>query len=133
MRGHEKLVAMRHAGYVPDSVWIDTDAERALPMPGDWHAIDNRKAHLQTEPGEKAWRIDLRCAVGLICYVDGSRALEVRAMRDACIAAGAKRVIATVMRRLGAGEFITFELIEMTDTDGVHDWTQPTFDEVANG
>lgn len=128
MRGLEQLRTMRRGGLIPTGVWVDCDSERPAPMADDWHTMPGARAHLQTEPGDRALRLDLRCVIGLPCYVDGSNRDQVFAMRQALLAAKAARVIAWVMERMGAGEFVTYRLVEMTDSAGVHDWTKTTED-----
>lgn len=117
MRGHQQLIAMRNAGAVPDVVWIDTDLPK-LPMPGDWHEITPRHAHLQLDASDRLARLDLRCVIGLTVSVSGSDVHRVRAVRDACIDAKAKRVIAATTTPIGIDEFIAFKLVELTDTAG---------------
>ena len=118
MRGLAPLIALRRGGSVPDCVWVDLERD-PMPMAEDWAGINNRSAHVQLEPEDRIRHLDLRCAKGLPCYVQGNDRDEVRAMRDACLAAGASRVIATVMRRVGQGEFVAFHVEEMTDTAGI--------------
>jgi len=120
MRGHQQLIAMRKDGFVPDCVWIDTDHDH-LNCWRDWHGMDSRHAHVQIEPAER--RFDLRCVIGLPCFVQGSDRRRVFAVRDACIAAGAARVIASVTQQRGQGDYATFEAIESSDTEGVFAWS----------
>lgn len=118
MRGFEELIAMRKRRFVPSMVWINTDSENTLPLASDWHEFDNTNTQLQTEPGDKARSLDMRCVIGLPCYVQGNVKAEVLAMRDACIKAKASRVIAAVMRQIGHGEWIAFQVDECSDTQG---------------
>lgn len=116
MRGHESLIAMRRAGFVPDWVFIDTDPD-ALEAWRDWHKLDNRRASILVEPADR--RFDFRFAIGLKCYVSGEDADRVHSVRDALIDARAERVIASVLERRGSGEFVAFNLTECTDTAGL--------------
>jgi hypothetical protein len=117
MRGHEALIAMRRQGAVPDVVWIDTDLAR-LPMADDWLEVTPRHAHVQLDPADSPARVDFRCVIGLTVSISGDDLKRVRATRDACVFAGAKRVIASTTKRIGRGEFAAFQLVELTDTDG---------------
>lgn len=117
MRGHLALIAMRQRGAKPDLVWLETNPERD-PCCDDWLEITPKHAHLQFDPEESPARVDLRCVVGLTVSISGSNLKRVRATRDACIAAGAKRVIASTTRQIGNDEFPAFQVMELTDTDG---------------
>ena len=118
MRGHEPLIAMRLSGSVPDCVWIDTDPDQ-LQRWRDWDKRKNSHAQIQIEDGDT--RPDMRCVTGLKCYIFGTTARRVFAVRDACIAVGAKRVIAAVHTPIGIGEFQTFRLDHMSDTERTHE------------
>ena len=113
MRGQEKLIEMRKAGSVPKWVWIDTEPD-AVECWREWAELDPTHACIQIEIGDK--RPDLRCVVGLNCYVQGNSRERVFELRDDCIKAGAARVIASVMQRFGEGEFTAFRMLECTDT-----------------
>ncbi len=130
MQGHTRLIEMRLAGYVPDWVFIETEPN-SLRLADDWHEMDNTKAVLQLDAADR--RPDLRCVAGLPCYVEGSDIHRVHAVRNACIAANAQRVIAAVLRRVGSGEWVAFNTIETTDTDGVFEYLAATASEVAHG
>lgn len=116
MRGHTQLIDMRQAGKVPNWVFLETDPD-PLREWADWERMDNTKASLLIEPTDK--RLDLRCVIDLKCFVQGEGRARVHEIRDACIAAGAKRVIAAVMRRIGEGEYVAFRTEEITDTAGL--------------
>jgi hypothetical protein len=130
MLGQARLIEMRLAGHVPDWVFIETEPN-GLRLAEEWHTMDNTKAVLQLDVADK--RPDLRCVAGLSCYVEGSDIHRVHAVRDACIAANAQRVIAAVLRRVGSGEWVTFNTIETTDTDGVFVYSAAAASEVPNG
>lgn len=93
MRGHKALVAMRLKGRKPAMVWFDADYPK-LPMADDWQEDRPDHAHLQIDRHENVETLDLRCLVGLTVFVDGQDVRRVVAVRDACIKAGAERVIA---------------------------------------
>jgi hypothetical protein len=114
MRGADDLVSMRKRGAVPSVVWIDAETEY-LHLPAS-----QEHAHLQLADGESAHRADMRCVVGLTVCVSGPDANRVHALRDAAIAAKAKRVIASVVT-LRTGHWI---VDEVTDTAGFMTWPQ---------
>jgi len=116
MRGHEPLIAMRKAGFVPDWIFIDM-GEDALESWRDWPTMNNRRASILIEPKDR--HFDFRFAIGLPCYVAGEDMDRVHAVRDALIEAKAARVIASVLRRVGEGEFTAFKLVETTDTANI--------------
>lgn len=118
MHGQEKIIGMRMGGSVPDCVWIDADEPGALHPEADWHVLNNRQAYVTTDANQRPHRLDLRFLKGLDCYIDGTDAARVNATRDACIAAGARRVVAWTMRRLGNDEFPAFRLVDVSDTEG---------------
>ncbi len=120
MRGQQQLIALRSTGFVPSSVWIETEHDQ-LESWRDWDELDNRRAQLQIEPTDK--RFDLRCVIGLMCIVQGSDKARVHAVRDACIDAGAQRVVSHLMERFGSGEFVAFRMVECTDTEGTWNLT----------
>jgi hypothetical protein len=51
-------------------------------------------ADINVDPAESIGRLDLRCIVGLTIHLNGSNAERVAELRDACLEAGAERVIA---------------------------------------
>lgn len=112
MKGAEAVRQMRRAGYAPRMVDISTD-----PVKPHLIGCVGGYATMQAERPNMA---DLRCVVGLMVTVDGTNAERVHAMRDACIAAGAKRVIAAVLRVLDYGPDVDrVRVVEMSDTGGV--------------
>lgn len=121
MYGHESLIEFRKAGVIPDGVWIDAGPVGALDPAQDWAKWVETQTHarIQIEPHDRVPRLDLRCVRGMQCRIDGEDTARVREVRDACIAAGAKRVIAAVLRRIGYGEWQSFQMTECTDTEGV--------------
>ncbi|MEQ1692334.1 MAG: hypothetical protein ABMA00_13670 [Gemmatimonas sp.] len=119
MRGAANLIEMRKRRKAPAMIFLDADKER-LPFP-DWelHNVAGERTnimHLQPEPGESLGRLDLRCLVGMVVVISGKDAARVHAVRDAAIAAKAKRVIATVQQQVGHDEWVAFKTIEYTDT-----------------
>lgn len=117
MRGHLALIAMRCHGAVPEVVWIDTDGT-IDPCCDDWLDITPQHAHLQLQPSDVPSLVDLRCVTRLFVSISGSDIKRVRSTRDACISAGAKRVIASTTRQIRSGRYPEFELVEVTDTAG---------------
>jgi hypothetical protein len=119
MRGQAALEAMRRSGVVPAWVWIDTDHWRS-DVPETWQVYAPQHAHLQSTKPDRA---ALRCVVGLPVQIDGEDRERVNAMRDACIAAGAKRVIASLYeRRDDVPDYERYQVIEVSDTDGRQTW-----------
>lgn len=113
MRGHTPLIAMRKAGFVPDWVFVETGPD-VLEAWRDWPAIDNSRAQVQIEPTDR--HLDVRFAVGLLCYVAGDDAKRVHQVRDALIAVKASRVIASVFERRPREGFV---LVECSDTANI--------------
>jgi hypothetical protein len=93
MRGHKALIDMRSKGWKPSLVWLDADSPK-LPMTDDWDMVSPMHAHLQLQATDRLATLDLRCLVGLTVFVDGNNTQRVIEARDACIKAGAERVIA---------------------------------------
>lgn len=113
LRGQAQLEAMRRRGHAPDAVFIDCGGDR-LRMAEGW--ASQQRAHLAANgPVSQA---DLRCIVGLTVFVGGGLPCQIRAMRDACVRAKAKRVIATICEPRGE----VFECVEVTDTEGLLSW-----------
>lgn len=117
MRGDKALIAMRQSGFVPDYVFINVSPDR-LTQADDWQHMNSRTAHLELDPTDRVSRMDMRCVRGLRCYVEGEEQAKVEAMREACVAVGAARVIAAVMERRGSGEFVAFRVRHLSDTAG---------------
>lgn len=129
MRGQNALIAMRRAGAIPDWVFIDTEPDWTKQA-DTWQRDNNTTASLLIEPKDR--RLDMRCVTALNCFVQGDSRARVFEVRDACIAVGAKRVIACVMERSGEGEFVTFRAIESTDTTGAFTFKGPTSAEIES-
>lgn len=117
MRGKRQLEAMRLAGKAPDLVCVSTTPiDRGLAE--NWQFHTPRFAQLQADGMPR--RADLRCLIGLQVQIDGIDAATVEAWRDACVAAGAKRV-RSVVSAPNRGPYCG-EPLAMTDTDGVAVW-----------
>lgn len=128
MHGHEKLIEMRLRGHVPDMVWIDMDTNNVIDQALDWVQMDNTRAHVVFDVGDRVSRLDLRFVRGLSCFVEGMDKAAVHELRDKCIELGATRVISSVMQRYGSGDFVSFRCIDMTDTKGL--FVMPTPEEI---
>ena len=123
MRGADALRELRRDGYAPNLVIIDLEDDR-LRSWADWDRLTPTIAELAVAPGEAPARADLRCVFGLTVFVTGEDQAAVRAWRDACIAAKAKRVIAAVthcVNPAAAPEFHRFDTCDLTDTSGALD------------
>lgn len=118
MHGQEKLVEMRLKGVVPDWVWFDMDTTNVIDQAKDWVDRDNARAQIQLDVGDKVSRLDVRFVRGLPVWIDGMCQADVHELRDKCKAMGASRVIASVMKRYGSGEFVSFKCVDMSDTAG---------------
>lgn len=93
MRGHEPLIAMRLRGLKPASCWLtDVDAAGLCREWQNW-AESRAKPLVLVEPGENLQRLDLRFLVGLDVFVDMVEPDRMRAVVEACDAAGAHRVV----------------------------------------
>lgn len=96
MRGSEHLIAMRSAGYKPRSVWVEmlpmNSFAKSLIRPAIKNDID---IHLELRDIETVSRLDLRCLMGLSVYVNGPNDETTQAVADACLKAGAIKVIAS--------------------------------------
>lgn len=110
MKGHQALIQMRMRGLVPASVFLDVDADAERIHSWVWrdwttpaHPWAPLHAHVVVESKDAIPRLDLRCVIGLPAFVvgKGERALRVR---DACIRAGAKRVVCFADERLTVWE-----------------------------
>lgn len=123
MRGADALRELRRDGYAPNLVIIDLEEDR-LRSWADWDRLTPTIAELAVAPGEAPARADLRCVFGLTVFVTGEDQASVRAWRDACIAAKAKRVIAAVTRCVNPAappEFHRFDTDDLTDTSDALD------------
>jgi hypothetical protein len=107
MRGHEPLIALRRSGKRPSMVFIDA-FEDSSDSWRDWPKNDPAHAQLEVLPDDSIPGLDLRCVVGLPVMVTGHSKARVDAIRDACIEAGAKRVVAAC---------IDDAKVAITDTD----------------
>lgn len=96
MLGHEYLINMRKRGYKPRSVWVE-----CLPMGSFAKSLispqikNDMDIHLDARDIVAASRLDLRCLLGLNVYVNGANDEGTQAVADACIKAGASKVIAS--------------------------------------
>lgn len=96
MLGPEYLINMRKRGYKPRSVWVEmlpmNSFAKSLIRPAIKNDID---IHLELRDIETVNRLDLRCLMGLIVYVNGPNDETTQAVADACLKAGATKVIAS--------------------------------------
>lgn len=123
MRGADALRELRRDSYAPNLVIIDLEEDR-LRSWADWDRLTPTIAELAVAPGEAPARADLRCVFGLTVFVTGEDQAAVRAWRDACIVAKAKRVIAAVTRCVNPAappEFHRFDTDDLTDTSDALD------------
>ena len=113
MRGHEAILAMRRRGRKPTMVRLELRSfSRAIP---DWGLPDDM---VIVEPTDVIARLDLLFVVGCLVLVDDQNAQRVRALADAALTQGARRVIA----HLVAPRRDTFDLLEIHDTEQALSW-----------
>ena len=116
------MEAMRSEGFAPSIVFLDIGPD-PLHMAKDWHTLKPEIAYLQVEHGDIPCPSDLRCVVGLRVSVQGDDESHVEAIGNACVSAGASRVIASVTKCLDPdGRRERYETVSMTDTAGVMVW-----------
>jgi hypothetical protein len=109
MRHHQRIIELRKAGLKPVCLWL-TDLQ------------PYNELSVQYEPTDSPASADLRFVKGLLVKVEGQDADAVRAWVEACIRAEAQRVIWTVFRIVGRGEFREAEILGMGDTQHVFDY-----------
>lgn len=123
MLGHVPLIAMRREGAIPAVVWFDLDAEPSWEA-RNWPQFSPRHAHVHVAPADRPELLDLRFCIGLMCHVAGTDEAAVRRLHDACIAAGATRVVSSCCRIVWAsdGEVVRAEPVFTLDTEGIVTW-----------
>lgn len=101
MRGHEPLIAMRMARHHPTLVCIHVGHGRWW-VADHWHE-QGFVPELHVEASDPIARLDLRCIVGLTVDVSGDEEHSDRIKRvfNACVKAGAGRVIGAINRVVG--------------------------------
>lgn len=120
MRGHESLLKLRMAGKVPRSVWVSLFPLQKWAI--EWAARNSADAEIQIDDDEPINRLDLRCLVGLDpVYVNGPDGEQTKRLADACIKAGAKRVLASYFAWTHPEHLRLVRMTETT-TEGVRQW-----------
>lgn len=127
MRGAAALVSMRMRGVAPSMVFLDAWCPLgwlgAIATAYDtWHIDHPHRAHLMLDRADVPARVDLRCIVGLAVMINEDNAAAARAMRDACVAAGARRVIASACDVVVDGEITRVAHLWTSDTEGHMAW-----------
>lgn len=115
MRGHLPLIAMRQAGAVPRSVWFAFDGDGWRHWPSSIARPGGVAAEVLVEPYDSIPLLDLRFVVGLLVHVQGDDAKRVRQLHEACRAAKAARVIATVMQPDARGAQRSVEVLDTAE------------------
>ena len=120
MRGHLPLIAMRQRRQRPTFVSVDV-GEQPKWLCDHWHEL-GLKAYILVEPSDPVERLDLRFLVKLTMHFSAhvDDAERARKVFDACIAAGADRVIGG-LHRIVAGQH---ETVELFDSAGVLQWLE---------
>lgn len=122
MLGHDHLIAMRLAGVKPVQTFVDADDTGSRD---DWcNRTISDTAHVWIEPTDNLARLDLRCFIGLHVLVASTNEARVMEVAGALMQAGAKRVIASVMRKEGAGEYQRRKCVRIEDTEGEWTWQE---------
>lgn len=120
MMGHEQIIEIRKRGLLPILVFVDTNhtgiVDEEQRLAGDDSAM------LWVEPGDNVARLDLRFMVGLQASVTGDNAERVAEVAAALVKHQARRVMAAVMRKVRGGEYLRYEVVSQTDTEGVFEW-----------
>ena len=117
MKGHHALIAMRNKGKTPSIVFVETTNDR-LRQAAAWQQLNPGMAQILIEPEDVPAMLDLRCVVGLLVSISGDCAELVGRVHDACLEAGAKRVISSVCQLGRYGR----ELTRISDTEGILTW-----------
>lgn len=107
MRGATELLSARLQGYAPSMVFVDLDIG---PIPGEFRGLDQ----VQVEDDDRASSVDLRCVYGLAVNVSGENPGKTRAIAQACVDAGATRVITHISEGC--------KVVAVEDTEGVLTW-----------
>ena len=121
MLGHQPLIAMRCRGLKPALATIET--ESAL-YPARWARTWPDElpddAQILVERQDSVRLLDLRFLVGMQVSLQGFDRHRVVSLFNACVAAGAERVIGHVVRPAPRRE--TFDLLEIIDSEGLMTW-----------
>lgn len=96
MRGHQPLIELRRCGMRPDLVSIATDPSPWRDWADWWEWTD--VPQLEVPATDSIRLLDLRFLVGLNVMIAGLNGDRVRQLFDACINAGAARVLAFEQR-----------------------------------
>ena len=119
MKGHEAVIKTRMGGKAPASVYINADGYSAVktdPEPFEKHPT------VVIFPHERMSELDLRFLVGMLVVIDGFDHKRVDSIRDACIRAGARRVISNYSTWEKWGQHKRVKLERTEDTEGVLTW-----------
>ena len=118
MRGHQALIDLRRSGVCPTLAFVDLVAEPSA-LTSDWQRWSTQ-AHLEVLDSEGIRRLDLRCLRGVTVMVGGMQSERVAAMHNACVSAGAKRVLSSVWR-LRRGDVETVSTMDShSETETLH-------------
>lgn len=91
MRGHLPLIAMRRNGLTPGLVSLEL-VPALTRSSADWSTWTTFPC-IEVPDGESIRRLDLRFVAGLPVCTSGKDPERLRALHDACVAHGAKRVV----------------------------------------
>lgn len=121
MRGQAPLIAMRRDRKRP-ALFVSIDVGPMGPwLANNWH-LQGLMPCLLVEPADVVDRLDLRFLIGLDVNVSGYEvdAARVRQVFEACLRAGAARVMAGVMRDVG----VEVRTVHHYDSKGEIEWQE---------
>jgi len=119
MHNARLLRDLRLRGLVPLMVYIDLD----FPVQyGRGVPFSVLFPHLYIGPEENVRTLDLRVLKGLTVQVNGFDVGRMAALEAVIAMADAKRIITVLHRVFGEGEFQSFPIVSVTDTEGVLTW-----------
>lgn len=119
MRGHEPLITMRKQHRKP--VWVSLTLGDRSWAAENWHEWSTQMPHVVVQPQDPIDRLDLRFLMAIDTVdvdADVSDEPRLRKLFDACVRAGARRVIGALHKPRGEG----LEILEYMDTAGVLTW-----------
>lgn len=96
MRGHLPIIAMRQRGMVPRTVFLDAFEDPSKSW-RQWPRVCMESPQVEILPDESLPMLDLRFLSGLRVMLTGHERRRVQAIRDACVEAGAARVVAVLV------------------------------------
>jgi hypothetical protein len=115
----EHLREMRRRGFAPGKVYVDLDFEMQY---GKLVPFSANAPHLHIGPSVNARTLDLRCLKDLDVQVNGFDAQRIEQVALAVEQAEPSRLITVRHSTFGEGEWISFPIVEVTDSKGIVTW-----------